>query len=114
MRLHSQGQAHAMTTPILGRLTSVPIAEPDRRGDYIIYAAPSNVKAFGGDLSGYAGVFAPQGPMDPTLFTLPGIFFSQSPISSRWRCGSVAPVRDRQCPLSKIVFPQYHPCHRAV
>ena len=60
MHLHGVGKPHGVSTPIIGRLTSVPIPAFEGRGDCIAFVNGTNFAAFGNDFSGYAGVFSPR------------------------------------------------------
>jgi His-Xaa-Ser system radical SAM maturase HxsC len=59
MHLHSLGRPHGISTPIIGKLSVVPIQDIEERKDYIAYVCGTNRAAFGRDLAGYAGLFSP-------------------------------------------------------
>jgi len=59
MRLHSQGIAHDVRQPVLGKLTSIPIADVQARRDYVIYRRSEQPDRFQQDADGYAAVLMP-------------------------------------------------------
>lgn len=74
MLLHGYGKAHAITAPIIGKLTSTPVLRLEERTDYIVYARDYNASSFAEDYAGYAGAFMPDGVVDQGILRLPCIY----------------------------------------
>ncbi len=55
MRLWSAGQAHGITRPVLGRVTTQPVPEGERH-DFIAYGSETELARFGPELARYPGV----------------------------------------------------------
>jgi His-Xaa-Ser system radical SAM maturase HxsC len=73
MHLHSVGRTHRISTPIIGKVTAVPIQGLEDRKDYIAYLNGINRTAFGKDLAVYAGLFSPNEIQDEDLNNAPRI-----------------------------------------
>ena len=58
MRLWSMGRARAVTTSVLGRLTTTPVSTTGARDDFIAYGDADTLGRFQGDWAGYAGVLS--------------------------------------------------------
>jgi His-Xaa-Ser system radical SAM maturase HxsC len=73
MHLHEIGKPFGLQTPIIGKLTSVPLQALEKRRDYIVLLNDTNHAAFSKDFAGYAGLFSPRDTQEEGLSSVPRV-----------------------------------------